>query len=370
MSAPKDLNSTGVTDLRTLAMLTKDLVNSGIVEQSYVKSSMDFSLLAEAGIIKDEEGHNKRVIKANTSLVYKQQKYNLLREELEGYSKLVVLLENHCHAVSDLEFCLSQTLSIIGHFELDPNRVLDILLDLFEHQPHNRCYLELLKQFRLANVAHVLGNKFLSYHDENKVHSAGTPPSLYVLAAVLIAADMVQLPDLICYLLPSLEVTADAIIDFAIRLKTDFATSTASPAVMHRCASAVESNGDARRLWLTRSPLATEAGTAAKQGSDEAKHGGGSGSTSRPPPPSYPPPLSVLMASGTSTAHAAVGSAADSRGRNDKDYARDKDRGKEKDKAKEQDKVCTHNLFLFFCFSCLANIELCLYLRLPRLRLI
>eukprot|EP01031_Cornospumella_fuschlensis_P030654 gene30654-37039_t len=327
-SQVKDPSTSGLQELRTLAMLLKDLINAGIVEQGFVKGSMDFSLLAEAGLIKDEEGHNKRVIKANTSLVYKQQKYNLLREELEGYSKLVVLLENHCHSVDDLDFCLSQMLSIIGHFELDPNRVLDILLDLFEHEPHNLCYLELLKQFHLGNVAHVLGNKFLAYHQVDQVHSAGTPHSLYILSAVLLASEIVQLPSILGYLLPSLEVTVDAVVDFAIRLKTDFATSTASPVVMQRCACAVEAHGSSRRLWLTRAPLAVEAGAVFRH-SDNTMQAGGSSSGPRPPPPAYPPPLSVLMAGN------ALPVTADLKARGEKDSVKDNDRGKDRIKDRE-----------------------------------
>lgn len=322
-------------------MLTKDLTSAGIIDQGYLKSSMDFYLLAEAGIIKDEEGHNKRVIKANTSLVYKQQKYNLLREEPEGYSKLVVLLESHCHTISDLEYCLSQMLSIIGHFELDPNRVLDLLLDLFEHDSQNLCYIELLRQFRLANVTHVLGNKFLAYHVDDKVHFAGTPSSLYILAAVLITADLVQLADIFPYLLPSLEVTADAIIDFAIRLKTDFATSATSPTVMSRCASALESHASTRRLWLTRSPLATESGTLGKQGED-TKHVAGSSHSTRPPPPSYPPPpLVVIAGNAPATPHSSVGGSAVSRERSQNENPKDKE------KATINDAVKVFSLFYF-----------------------
>eukprot|EP01031_Cornospumella_fuschlensis_P026855 gene26855-32454_t len=330
-SQVKDPSTSGLQELRTLAILLKDLINAGIIEQGFVKGSMDFSLLAEAGLIKDEEGHNKRVIKANTSLVYKQQKYNLLREELEGYSKLVVLLENHCHSVDDLDFCLSQMLSIIGHFELDPNRVLDILLDLFEHEPHNLCYLELLKQFHLGNVAHVLGNKFLAYHQDDQVHSAGTPHSLYFLSAVLLAAEIVQLPSILCYVLPSLEVTVDAVVDFAIRLKTDFATSTASPVVMQRCACAMEAHGSSRRLWLTRAPLAVEAGAVFRH-SDNTMQSGGSGSGPRPPPPAFPPPLSVLMAG---NAPSALPVTTDLKVRGEKDPLKDNDRGNDRSKDRE-----------------------------------
>ena len=88
-------------------------------------------------------------------LSYKQQKFNLFREENEGYAKLVTelnqagprtLLRPFCYFfLQDLSmvtpsYIIEVIKSLIGYFNLDPNRVLDIILESFECQP-NHLYL-------------------------------------------------------------------------------------------------------------------------------------------------------------------------------------------------------------------------------------
>jgi hypothetical protein len=48
--------------------------------------------LEEAGFIPSSVGWKKKEVRINTRLVYTQQKFNLLREESEGYSKLITVL--------------------------------------------------------------------------------------------------------------------------------------------------------------------------------------------------------------------------------------------------------------------------------------
>lgn len=66
---------------------------------------------------------------------YKQRKYNLFREESEGYSKLVTELNSDN---MDPKIMIEIIKSLIGCFNLDPNRVLDIILDSFEHLTDNK----------------------------------------------------------------------------------------------------------------------------------------------------------------------------------------------------------------------------------------
>ena len=54
--------------------------------------------------------------------------------------------------------------SLIGFFNLDPSRVLDILLDAFCQQPANRAYLGLFKNFSRRVVSQFLGFKFQQQH--------------------------------------------------------------------------------------------------------------------------------------------------------------------------------------------------------------
>lgn len=77
---------------------------------------------------------------------YKQNKFNLLREQSEGYSKLCVELMSSLgpsHSPHDgrpIESAASiedrsrtvwdKIMGLIGYFDLDPNRALDIILDV------------------------------------------------------------------------------------------------------------------------------------------------------------------------------------------------------------------------------------------------
>lgn len=70
-----------------------------------------------------------------TKNLYEQEKFNLQREENEGYSKLVVQL-NQPYLIhkspEDLEIQRNNIQNLIGYFNLDPNRVLDLILEAFE----------------------------------------------------------------------------------------------------------------------------------------------------------------------------------------------------------------------------------------------
>jgi len=61
---------------------------------------------------------------------YKQNKFNLLREQSKGYSKLLVeLTSSHLHTRPNARSVESYA-SLNGYFDLVPNRALDIILDV------------------------------------------------------------------------------------------------------------------------------------------------------------------------------------------------------------------------------------------------
>ena len=76
--------------------------------------------------------HSFLQVRVNTKLVYNQQKYNLLREESEGYAKVLTVLNNFgatALAESSAPDVVVALQSLIGCFDLDPNRVFDLVLD-------------------------------------------------------------------------------------------------------------------------------------------------------------------------------------------------------------------------------------------------
>ena len=110
---------------------------------------------------------------------FTQQKFNLLKEESEGFSKLIDLLINvpitkpHPQRLKDLVNCLlgfylfSQFFFFIlmwekkGQFDLDPNRVFDMVLSAMECNLSNfDLYISLLEDVPSDTLANLLGFKF------------------------------------------------------------------------------------------------------------------------------------------------------------------------------------------------------------------
>ncbi|RZC53373.1 hypothetical protein C5167_012225 [Papaver somniferum] len=138
-------------------------------------------------------------VRVNTRHLYQQTKFNLVREESEGYAKLVTLL---CLSSQNASGATISTIkSLIGHFDLDPNRVFDILLECFELQPdNNHLFLDLITIFPKSHASQILGFKF-QYYQRMDVMSA-VPSGLYQLAAALVKADLINLDSIYSHLLP------------------------------------------------------------------------------------------------------------------------------------------------------------------------
>ncbi|CAN0049989.1 unnamed protein product, partial [Choristocarpus tenellus] len=71
---------------------------------------------------------SSRLRKINTDLVYKQRKFNLLKEETEGYAKLCVLLSGVRGGEGEAVQAAANMRSLIGYFDIDPNRCVLIYL--------------------------------------------------------------------------------------------------------------------------------------------------------------------------------------------------------------------------------------------------
>ena len=90
----------------------------------------------------------------------------MLREESEGYSKLITELSQDFPANFSHDPVLQHIQALIGCFNLDPNRVLDIILDMFECRPEKEhVFVPLLSEYATDRMAlcHILGFKFHFY---------------------------------------------------------------------------------------------------------------------------------------------------------------------------------------------------------------
>lgn len=108
------------------------VLGSGIPAE-VMRQQLDESLLLSLGLIRST--FNKVYIRKQTNILYRQSNYNLLREESEGYSKLVTELFTTVNGGYPSEEVVVETFetikALIGAFDLDAGRVLDVTLDVF-----------------------------------------------------------------------------------------------------------------------------------------------------------------------------------------------------------------------------------------------
>jgi THO complex subunit 2 len=125
-----------------------------------LKERLDSDILEKMRILKD---FRRKSIRLNTRKMFSQQKFNLLGEEPEGYSKLLDLLNSQREIASKTSEQLEDTIRcLIGQFDLDPNRVLDLLLEALEFSSPETTqkYLDVIRAFRSTSLGRLMGFKF------------------------------------------------------------------------------------------------------------------------------------------------------------------------------------------------------------------
>uniref|UniRef100_A0A452VJW3 THO complex subunit 2 n=1 Tax=Ursus maritimus TaxID=29073 RepID=A0A452VJW3_URSMA len=157
-------------------------------------ASLDPETLESLGLIKQSQQFNQKSVKIKTKLL----------EENEGYAKLIAELGQDLSGNITSDLILENIKSLIGCFNLDPNRVLDVILEVFECRPeHDDFFISLLESYMSMcepqTLCHILGFKFKFYQEPN----GETPSSLYRVAAVLLQFNLIDLDDLYVHLLPA-----------------------------------------------------------------------------------------------------------------------------------------------------------------------
>ncbi|CAN7034385.1 unnamed protein product [Brassica rapa subsp. trilocularis] len=186
-----------------LTKLAKWLVESQTVPQRIFQERCEEEFLWEAEMVKIKAQDLKgKEVRLNTRLLYQQTKFNLLREESEGYAKLITLLcrgsAGSSHNASAATMGIIK--SLIGHFDLDPNRVFDIVLDCFELEQDYDTFLNLIPIFPKSHASQILGFKF-QYYQRLEVNSP-VPSGLYKLTALLVKKNFISLESIYAHLLP------------------------------------------------------------------------------------------------------------------------------------------------------------------------
>ncbi|KAH8172157.1 transcription factor/nuclear export subunit protein 2 domain-containing protein [Sarocladium implicatum] len=119
--------------LEQYAGLLKDFLISSEISPALVRQVLDAPLLEQLGLIRSNFA--RIGVRQATNLLYRQANYNLLREETEGYSKLISEVFTVCNSQPGPEPAAAQQTfekikALIGTFDLDVGRVLDVTLDV------------------------------------------------------------------------------------------------------------------------------------------------------------------------------------------------------------------------------------------------
>ncbi|OTF70926.1 hypothetical protein BLA29_011887, partial [Euroglyphus maynei] len=123
-----------------------------IISDWLLKERLDYSTLSDAKVINNEKAASTKFIKLKTKL-YKNSIY-FERKAKDGQF--------------DPDYMLNAIKSLIGCFNLDPNRVLDIILECFEARLYLRdSFLKLIKNFsdNPVTLNQILAFKFSFYND-------------------------------------------------------------------------------------------------------------------------------------------------------------------------------------------------------------
>lgn len=198
----------------------KELITALNIDKSLMLLLLDSTTLLGLGLT--NAMFEKNIVRTNTTLLYKQKRFNLLREESEGYSKLIVEIYTAAYSKNNLQkvdSTASTILSLIGYFDLDPVKALDVFLDISASNlvAHSRFFIQVLKKSpwwpsepSKANsideigdggnsmAAQLLGFKLHCISSSNEQ----TPENLLMLIAVLIKEGFLSLGGIYPYLDP------------------------------------------------------------------------------------------------------------------------------------------------------------------------
>ncbi|XP_011916552.1 PREDICTED: THO complex subunit 2 isoform X8 [Cercocebus atys] len=153
-------------------------------------------------ILSENKSHDSSTYRDFQQALY-ELSYHVIKGNLK-HEQASNVLNDISEFREDMPSILADVFCILGCFNLDPNRVLDVILEVFECRPeHDDFFISLLESYMSMcepqTLCHILGFKFKFYQEPN----GETPSSLYRVAAVLLQFNLIDLDDLYVHLLPA-----------------------------------------------------------------------------------------------------------------------------------------------------------------------
>ncbi|KAL1608376.1 THO2 plays a role in transcriptional elongation [Paraconiothyrium brasiliense] len=119
------------------------------IDPNQMRRQLEEKLLEQTALVR--QSFHVKGVRATTKAMYQQANYNLLREETEGYSKLMTEYFTTVNSEPPRHDVVSDTFervnALIGTFDLDVGRVLDVTLDVFANLlvKHYRFFIKYLR---------------------------------------------------------------------------------------------------------------------------------------------------------------------------------------------------------------------------------
>ena len=190
---PNSNNQTETEHYKTKSENFKSLVNfllnEKICKKNELLQKLEDMTLNQIGLL--DTDNYKNIFHKKIMPLYQQNKFNLLREESEGYSKLITLLFD----INQLQIKLDEKereninekiIEIIGYFNLDSYRVLDIALEVFKYCPFNINYIKIFD---------ILNKNFILPIIDFKLSQNQNDKKLMIIVAQLIHFNYISLND-------------------------------------------------------------------------------------------------------------------------------------------------------------------------------
>ena len=144
--------SSGDDTIQLFVKLTKGIVTKRICPRMLLEERMEVSTLIKCGLVYDK--FRTTIMRTNTHRYYAQKKFNLIRDENEGYCKLIEFLHQPSLNPSSLMVSISNFISL---FNLDPNRVMDLILDACEFESSKYVlFRDVLPMFKSQAIPYLL----------------------------------------------------------------------------------------------------------------------------------------------------------------------------------------------------------------------
>ncbi|KAF1957557.1 hypothetical protein CC80DRAFT_560920 [Byssothecium circinans] len=135
-----DCVATATVELTAWDVLKKFLIETDI-PLGRMRSILEAEQLIGMGLVRTS--FNKMAVRKTTDAIYRQANYNLLREESEGFSKLMTeyftTVSNEPPTADVCSETYQRVNAFIGSFDLDVGRTLDVTLDVFANLLVKHC---------------------------------------------------------------------------------------------------------------------------------------------------------------------------------------------------------------------------------------